>query len=267
MPQTKTNLERRCAAAHAGGGRIRTLILGGTSEARRFAARIAGDPRFDAVMSLAGRTREPLEQSLPVRIGGFGGVEGLIRYLEEERIDKVVDATHPFAAQISANAQRACAAFGIPLLALSRAPWRRVDGDRWIEVADNGAAAAALGAEPRRIFLTTGRLGLADFQQAPQHFYLIRTIDRPAEDDLPPHHHLILDRGPFAVENELSLMRAAQIDLLVTKNSGGGSTYAKIAAARALSMEVVMIAPPPRDGVEVVHDVEQAVAFLAEPSA
>lgn len=266
MPQTKTNLGQNRAAAHADGGRrMRVLVLGGTSEARRLAARIADDPRLDAVISLAGRTKEPLAQSLPARVGGFGGVEGLIRYLTRERIEKVIDATHPFAAQMSAHAQRACAALDIPLLAFSRAPWRSVEGDRWIEVADNAGAMEAFGAGARRIFLTTGRLGLADFLHAPQHFYLVRTIDRPPPEDLPPFHELILERGPFAVESELSLMRDARIDLLVTKNSGGDSTYAKIVAARALGVEVVMIAPPPRAGVELVHDVEQALAFLAEP--
>ncbi len=265
MLRIKPNLGTKRAASHASGGApIRALILGGTSEARRFAARIAGDPRFDAVISLAGRTSAPLEQSLPVRIGGFGGVEGLMRYLVEERIDKVVDATHPFAARMSSNAQQACAALDIPLIALSRAPWSPVDGDRWIEVADNMAAVAALGAQARRVFLTTGRLGLADFLQAPQHFYLVRTIDRPPPGDLPPRHALILERGPFTVESELSLMREAQIDLLVSKNSGGNSTYAKIAAARALGIGIVMIAPPLRGQVDVVHDIEQAMAFLVE---
>lgn len=257
MSQTKTKPRSDAAP-------VRALILGGTGEARRFAARLAGDPRFDAIISLAGRTAEPLEQSLPVRSGGFGGVEGLMRYLEEERIDKVVDATHPFAARISGNAQKACAALNIPLIALSRAPWTRAEGDRWIDASDNAGAVAALGGAPQRVFLTTGRLGLADFLQAPQHFYLIRTIDEPPLADLPPLHELILDRGPFTVESELSLMRDAQIDALVSKNSGGDATYAKIAAARALNMDVVMIAPPRREAVETVHDIEQALAFLAE---
>lgn len=261
MSQTKTKLRTQLhAAPHTTA--TRTLILGGTSEARRFAARIAGDSRFDAIMSLAGRTSEPLSQTLPVRVGGFGGVEGLMRYLVEERIDKVVDATHPFAARISANARDACVALSIPLIALSRAPWSRADGDRWIEVEDNAAAIAALGAASRRVFLTTGRLGLADFLQAPQHFYLIRTIDAPPSAELPPHHELILDRGPFAVESELSLMRDANIDVLVSKNSGGDATYAKIVAARVLNIDVVMIAPPRRECVETVHDIEQAIAFL-----
>jgi precorrin-6A/cobalt-precorrin-6A reductase len=265
MPQIKTNIDTKRAASHARCTDVtRALILGGSTEARHLAARIAGDPRIDAVISLAGRTSEPLAQSLPTRIGGFGGVEGLIRYLRDQRIDKVIDATHPFAARISANARQACAALGIPLLVLSRAPWAPVAGDRWIEVADNAAAIAAFGTDARRIFLTTGRLGLADFLRAPQHFYLIRTIDRPAESDLPPRHELILDRGPFTVESELSLMRDARIDLLVTKNSGGDSTYAKIAAARALQAPVVMIVPPPRGDVETVHDVERAAAFLAQ---
>ncbi|PWB81162.1 MAG: cobalt-precorrin-6A reductase [Methylocystaceae bacterium] len=269
MSQTKPNLEtKRHAAPHSSGGAAtRALILGGTGEARRFAARIAGDPRIDAIISLAGRTSEPLEQSLPARVGGFGGVQGLIHYLEDERIDKVVDATHPFAARMSSNARQACAALNIPLIALSRAPWSPLDDDRWIDAADNAAAVAALGAAPRRVFLTTGRLGLADFLLTPQHFYLIRTIDRPPPADLPPHHELILDRGPFTVESELSLMRDAHIDVIVSKNSGGGATYAKIAAARELRIEVVMIAPPRREDVETVHDIEQALAFLLERRA
>ncbi|MBI1867849.1 MAG: cobalt-precorrin-6A reductase [Methylocystis sp.] len=243
--------------------KARVLVLGGTSEARSLAARLAADRGFDATISLAGRTKAPLEQSLPVRIGGFGGVDGLTRYLVEERIDKVVDATHPFAARMSAHAAQACAAQGVPLICLSRAPWRRVDGDCWIEVENNAAAVAAIGARPRRIFLTTGRLGLADFKGAPQHFYLVRTIDAPATGDLPPCHELILARGPFTLELEIALMRQARIDLVVSKNSGGDSTYAKIAAARQLKIDVVMIAPPRRETMRIVHGVEETMAFLA----
>jgi precorrin-6A/cobalt-precorrin-6A reductase len=264
MPQTKTGLGTKHVAPHKSERRVRALILGGTGEARRLAERLAGEPSVEAVLSLAGRTSAPREQSLPTRVGGFGGVEGLMRYLVEERIDKVVDATHPFAARISANARAACAALGLPLLTLTRAPWRREEGDRWIEVADNAAAAAALGAVPRRAFLTIGRLGVADYLIAPQHHYLIRTIERPSAADLPAGCELILDRGPFTVETELSLMRAARIDALVTKNSGGDQTYAKIAAARALAIDVVMIAPPVSGEARVVHDIEAARDFLVE---
>ena len=260
--QTKTTAASPLAAPRRMAAPIRALILGGTSEARALAARIANDACVHATVSLAGRTSAPLAQSLPTRIGGFGGVEGLKRYLEEERVDRVIDATHPFAARISANAREACAALGLPLLVLTRAPWSRMEGDRWIEAADNAGAVVALGEAPRRVFLTIGRLGLADFLGAPQHYYLIRTIERPSENDLPPRNRLILERGPFTVESELSLMREAGIDVIVSKNSGGRDTYAKIEAARTLGLEVVMITPPGGGGARVVHDVETAAAFL-----
>lgn len=261
MPQTKTALAPKHVAPHKS---RRALILGGTGEARALAALLSAEPRVEAVLSLAGRTSAPREQGLPTRIGGFGGVEGLMRYLVEERVERVVDATHPFAARISANARAACASLGLPLLTLTRAPWCAEEGDRWIEAVDNAAAAAALGAAPRRVFLTIGRLGLADFLIAPQHHYLIRTIEPPAAADLPPRCELIVDRGPFTVESELSLMRAARIDALVSKNSGGDQTYAKIIAARALAIDVVMIAPPAAGDVRVVHDIEAARDFLVE---
>ena len=154
----------------------RALVLGGSSEARALATRIAADPRLAGVISLAGRTSAPLAHDLPVRVGGFGGVEGLTRYLIEERISHVVDATHPFAARISANARAACAVASVPLLVLTRPPWVSAQGDRWIDVDDNAAAVSALGAAPRRVFLAIGRQGVADFRAAPQHDY------RPAGD-------------------------------------------------------------------------------------
>lgn len=267
IKMTAAEKERHATPCVSGGMSTRVLILGGTNEARRLASRIATEPRLDAVISLAGRTQELLEQSLPVRIGGFGGVAGLIRYLVDERIDKVVDATHPFAVRMSSHAWEACAALRVPLIRLSRAPWRPAAGDQWIDVADNEAAVAALGARARRVFLTTGRLGLADFARAPQHFYLVRTIDRPSPSDLPPLHELILARGPFAFDSELALMREARIDILVSKNSGGEATYAKIAAARALAIKVVMIAPPRHERMDVVHDIEQAMALLLARAA
>lgn len=262
MPQTNTPAAPPLAAPRQKAEPIRALILGGTSEARALAARLAGDARLDAVVSLAGRTSAPLASPLPVRIGGFGGVEGLTRYLVEERIDRVIDATHPFAARISANARAACAALGLPLLVFTRAPWSPVEGDRWIEVADNAGAVAALGEAPRRAFLTIGRLGLADFLCAPQHYYLIRTIDQPSKEDLPPRYELILERGPFTVESELSLMRAAEVDIVVSKNSGGRETYAKIEAARALGLPVAMVTPPRGGEARIVHHIEAAVDFL-----
>lgn len=249
-------------ARAAPAGRLRVLLLGGTSEGRALGARIASDPRYEGVVSLAGRTSAPAAQALPTRVGGFGGVEGLMRYLAEERIDRVIDATHPFAAQMSANAREACAALGIPLLVCVREPWRAAPGDRWIEVAGNASAARALGQAPRRVFLAIGRQGVADFRAAPQHEYLLRVIEPPDAQDLPPRCDVICARGPFALEDEIALMREKRIDVVVSKNSGGALTYAKIEAARALGLSVVMIAPPAREGVAAAHDLDAAMAFL-----
>ncbi len=245
-------------------GRRRVLLLGGASEARALAARVAGEPRLDAVLSLAGRTSAPLAQPLPTRIGGFGGAAGLADYLIRERIDRVIDATHPFAARISANAREACGIAGAPLARLHRAPWTPRPGDRWTEVADTDAAVRALGESPRRVFLTIGRLGVGAFLAAPQHFYLVRSIDSPEPQHLPPRCEVILARGPFAAEEEMALMRAQRIDVLVTKNSGGPLTYAKIEAARALGLEVVIVAPPAAGDVACLENIDAALAFLTE---
>jgi precorrin-6A/cobalt-precorrin-6A reductase len=241
---------------------MRVLILGGTSEARAIAARVAELPDMDAVLSLAGRTRQPQAQPIATRIGGFGGIDGLCTYLQAEHVERVVDATHPFAARMSRHAAAACARLGIPLLSLARAPWQKEPGDDWTEVATVDAGVRALGETPRRVFLTIGRLGLTAFAGAPQHFYLIRTIDPPANLAPLPNHRLILARGPFAVEEEESLMGEAAIDVLVTKNSGGPATYAKMVAARRLGLPTIIIRPPPPPDVTVVHDIEEALRFL-----
>jgi precorrin-6A/cobalt-precorrin-6A reductase len=240
----------------------RVLILGGTREARDLGVRVARAPAIEAILSLAGRTSAPLETELPTRVGGFGGVEGLMRFLSENAIDRVLDATHPFAVQISANARAACAALGLPLAVLSRPPWRPVEDDRWIEVANNEAAAAALGLAPRRVFLTIGRLGVSAFRAASQHWHLIRSIEAPAQGDLPPQSKVILARGPFTLEDEAALMQEHRIDILVSKNSGGPLTYAKIEAARALGLPVVMVSLPSCAGVEHLQSLEEAMAFL-----
>jgi precorrin-6A/cobalt-precorrin-6A reductase len=246
---------------------LRVLVLGGTAEARALARRIGADPRLDGVVSLAGRTGEPLPQDLPARIGGFGGVEGLVRFLSDNAIDKVVDATHPFAARISANAQAACARLDLPLVAYARAPWTPVAGDRWTCVANNAEAAQALGEEPRRVFLAIGRLGVADFRAAPQHDYLLRVIDPAPPEDLPPRCETIRARGPFDLTGETALLRERRIEVLVSKNSGGPATYAKIEAARRLGIAVAMVAPPPADGAAVVRDLDAVMAFLAPGGA
>ncbi len=239
----------------------RLLLLGGTSEARALSERLARENGVDAIVSLAGRTRAPLASPLPTRVGGFGGVEGLQRYLVESRIDRVIDATHPFAERISANARVACASLGIPLAVLAREAWRRQAGDRWIEVADMAGAVAALGQSPRRVFLTIGRLSAPAFRAAPQHFYLIRSIEPPEAGELPPSAELLLARGPFSRDDETQLMREREIDVLVTKNSGGPLTYAKIEAARALALETIVVSPPSAQAEMRLENLEAALDF------
>jgi precorrin-6A/cobalt-precorrin-6A reductase len=241
---------------------MRILILGGTLQASRLAAALAERTDIDAILSYAGRTSDPRPQPIPSRIGGFGGVSGLSQYLRETEIDLLIDATHPFAARISANAFAASIGTGVPLVCFARPPWTPGAGDDWIEVADNAAVLAALGAAPRRVFLTIGRLGVADFKHGVAHHYLIRTIDPPPADDLPPDHRLILARGDFSLDDEIALMREADIDVLVTKNSGGSATYAKIAAARSLHLPVVMVTPPARPDVPTVHSLEACLEAI-----
>jgi precorrin-6A/cobalt-precorrin-6A reductase len=241
---------------------MRILILGGTTEASELAVALSCRADIAATLSYAGRTNTLKSQPIPVRVGGFGGIDGLCRYLRDERIDLLVDATHPFAERISANAAAAAAATATPVLAFSRAAWSRVTGDSWIEVADNEAALTALGASPKRVFLTIGRLGIADFRSGAPHWYLIRAIDPPPPEDLPARHQLLLARGTFSVDNETALMRTHAIDALVTKNSGGEATYAKIAAARALQIPVVMVTPPVIGDVPVVHSLAECLEWI-----
>ena len=240
----------------------RILILGGTAEARRLAAALANRPGLAVTLSLAGRTAEPIAHSVPVRRGGFGGAEGLADYLRSQRIDLLIDATHHYAAAISANATRAAELAGVTLLAIRRSPWRRLDGDNWIEVGDAAEAARALGDAPRHVFLALGRNELAPFATCPQHFYLVRSVD-PVDPPLPvPHARYITARGPFSEAADRALLEEHRIEIVVTKNSGGDATYGKIAAARALALPVVMIGRPPLPGVPSIASVEEALAWL-----
>ena len=241
---------------------MRVLILGGSSEASALAQALAGRADVAATLSLAGRTQNPAPSPLPTRVGGFGGIDGLRRYLVRENVAAVVDATHPFAAQMSRHAFAACRAQGVRLLAFSRPPWPRLPGDDWIDVADTDAAVAALGAAPRRVFLTQGRLRLGAFAAAPQHRYVLRAIDRPAEIDALRDARLILSRGPFRVEDEMALMREAGIEFLVTKNSGAAATYPKIEGARRLGVRVVMIGRPELPEVETVFVLDAALRWI-----
>jgi precorrin-6A/cobalt-precorrin-6A reductase len=243
--------------------RLRLLILGGTSEASALAQRIADEPDVAAILSLAGATANPARAPIPQRIGGFGGADGLAVYLEAQHIGAVVDATHPFASRMSANALAACRATDTPIVVFTRPPWTREPGDRWIEVATIDDAVDALGAQPRTVFLTQGRLQLAAFARAPQHRYIVRAIDRPAEINALPDFKLILNRGPFSLADEAALMRNEGVETLVTKNSGGRATYAKIEAARALGIEVVIVRRPVAPEAETLYDLDAVIAWIA----
>jgi precorrin-6A/cobalt-precorrin-6A reductase len=224
---------------------LRVLILGGSAEASALARRLAGDARFAPVLSMAGRTKSPVLPPIPHRIGGFGGVDGLAGWLGDPGADLLVCATHPFAAQMRRHALEAASRTGKPLLMIERPCWRAVEGDRWTPVADMAAAARALGETPRRVLLTVGQKDLAPFAAAPQHAYTIRSIDPPAAASLPPGAEVISARPPFAKADERRLMQERGIEVVVTKNSGGNDAAAKLAAARALGLRVVMVERPP----------------------
>jgi len=241
---------------------MRVLVLGGTFEASKLADLLAGQSGVSSMLSFAGRTKALRPPQIPYRTGGFGGVDGLEAYLEAERIDVLVDATHPFAEQISRHAALAAARAKIPLVVLSRPAWVAQPGDHWIEVADMAAAAAALGREPKRVFLTIGRLQIGAFAAAPHHFYLIRTIEPLTLPPNLPRHRVVLGRGPFAVEAEEKLLREESIDVVVTKNSGGEAAFPKLCAARHLGLPVVMVARPQQAAGPVLHDPAEAMTFL-----
>jgi len=241
---------------------MRILILGGTTEARRLAQALAGRRDLAVTLSLAGRTAAPAAQPVPFRIGGFGGAQGLADYLSEQRIDALIDATHPYAAIISGNAATAAISTGVRLLALRRPPWTAVAGDRWTEVADVAAAARALAETPRCVFLALGRKDLAPFAAAPWHHYLVRSVD-PVDPPLAvPNAIYVTGRGPFDEAADRALLEEHRIEVVVAKNSGGAATYGKIAAARGLGLPVIMPRRPVLPQVPAVERVEDAVAWL-----
>ncbi|OQD57211.1 cobalt-precorrin-6A reductase [Streptomyces phaeoluteigriseus] len=238
------------------------LVLGGTTEARELAAVLAAHPGVRVTSSLAGRVSRPGALAGDVRIGGFGGAEGLAAWLGEHGVHAVVDATHPFASGITANAATAASAAGRPLVVLRRPGWRPGPGDRWHPVGSLAEAAELLPALGRRVFLTTGRLGLAAFAHLTGPHFVVRSVE-PPEPPMPPDTELVLARGPFTVTDELALLREHRIDVLVTKDSGGAATAAKLTAARRLGLPVVVVRRPPLpDGVTVVPDVAGALERL-----
>ncbi|MFD0274872.1 cobalt-precorrin-6A reductase [Kitasatospora sp. NPDC127111] len=237
------------------------LILGGTTEARALAAALAGSP-LRVTSSLAGRVAEPRLPAGEVRIGGFGGPAGLAAWLRAEAVDAVVDATHPFAAVMSGNAALAARATGVPLLALRRPGWAPAAGDRWHPVASLEAAAAALPALGRRVFLTTGRQGIGAFAHLDGLHFLARSVD-PPEPPMPAALEVLLDRGPFTLDGERALLREHRIDVVVTKDSGGAATAPKLTAARELGLPVVVVERPPLpSGVPVAESVPAALEWL-----
>jgi precorrin-6A/cobalt-precorrin-6A reductase len=244
---------------------MRILILGGTGEARELAAELVA-AGVDMLSSLAGRVRQPRLPDGPVRVGGFGGAAGLAAFLSAERITAVIDATHPFAGTITASAAEAAAQAGVPLLILRRPEWEPAPS--WQLVADIGAAAAAVRAWPgESVFLTTGRRDLDVFAADDRHRFLVRAVD-PPDGPAPPRMTLVLDRGPYTVEGESALMHEHGVGLLVTKNSGGPMTAAKLEAARDLGVQVLMVRrPPPTAGTETVTTVAEAVRWISPGTA
>ena len=237
---------------------MRVLLLGGTAEGRALAARL--HPQTDVISSLAGRVPDPALPAGPVRIGGFGGVEGLRTWLRDNDITAVIDATHPFAATMTANAAAACAELALPHLVLSRPAWD--PGAAELVASDREAADVVAAKGYSRVFLTTGRSGSAAFRDSDA-WFLIRVVTAPQAENLPRDHELLLSRGPYRYEDEHRLMRDHRIDVVVTKNSGGELTRPKLVAAQALGVDVVMIDRPPLPaGVTVVDSVDDAVGWL-----
>ena len=242
----------------------KVLILGGTGDAVKLAAKLATIPEIEVISSLAGRTKKPAALVGQFRIGGFGGAAGLANYLQENSIDMLIDATHPCAGQITINGAIAANAVNIPHLMLVRPQWEKVSGDNWIEVESVAAAAQAIPEAVNRVFITSGRQQLEPFLQRshsyPETWYLMRSIDPP---DLElPNSKVLLDRGPFSLEQERQLLREYQIQAIVSKNSGGDATYAKIIAARELKISIIMVQRPASPEGDKVKSIEDAIAWL-----
>lgn len=242
---------------------MRVLLLGGTTEASQIgrALAVAG---IGGVYSYAGRTATPIAQSLPTRVGGFGGADGLAYYIRQERITHLIDATHPFASQVSRNAVEACAKTATPLIAFLREPWIKVPGDKWHHVAGVEEAASALPDQPARIFLAIGRQYLTPFAAQPQHFYLLRLVDAP-DTALPlPDAEIVLARGPFTVEGDLVLLRDNSITHVVARNAGGEGARAKLEAARSLGLPVIMIDRPSLPERRTAQSVDEIMRWLTQ---
>ncbi|MEX0287077.1 MAG: cobalt-precorrin-6A reductase [Paracoccaceae bacterium] len=236
------------------------LVLGGTTEATALAQRLA-ETGVQAVFSYAGRVARPKAQPLPTRTGGFGGAEGLASYIRDHQITHVVDATHPFAAQMSVNAITACHVTGTPLVALTRPPWQAQAGDHWHHVGSVAEAVEWLDQPSRRVMLAIGRMHLEAFRPQGQHFYLLRVVDPPEVPIDLPDHAVVVGVGPFTRDDDAALMRQHGIDLIVSKNAGGSAARAKIDAARDLGLEVLMIDRPALPDRGELHEIDAVLRW------
>jgi precorrin-6A/cobalt-precorrin-6A reductase len=242
------------------------LILGGTTEAYQLASLAAQIPDCRITTALAGRTQAPRIPSGDLTMGGFGGIEGLVHYLQTHEITELVDATHPFATQISNHAAIAAAHVHIPYLRLVRPAWDPVPGDRWVDVANLEAAATLVPQMGQRVFLSIGRQDLSHFINVKHVWFLMRRVDPPDPSHVYPEGVQLVQRGPFTLSNERSLLQHYGIEAVVSKNSGGDATYAKIAAARELGLPVIMVQRPPLEVHSSVTSVEAALAWLQRGS-
>ncbi|HWC82891.1 MAG TPA: cobalt-precorrin-6A reductase [Pseudonocardiaceae bacterium] len=240
----------------------RLLVLGGTGEARELAGQLAGQPGLHVVSALAGRTEAPRLPEGEVRIGGFGGAEGLAGFLRADRIDVVLDATHPFAARITASALAAARELDLPIAVLRRPGWPAGPGDHWHRVGSLSAAAEALPSLGERVFLSVGRQGIGAFAGLAGHWFLARCV-HPPHPPVPERLDLLLDRGPYTVDGELELLRRNEVQVLVSRDSGGGQTSAKLVAARELGLPVVLIdRPDPPEDVPILPTIDAVLDWL-----
>lgn len=243
---------------------MKILILGGTTEAVSLAKECETIEGMEFITSLAGRTTKSAPLNTTTRIGGFGGVTGLAAYLKDNKIDALIDATHPFAAQISFNAHKAAQDCKVPHILLTRPQWKPAQGDRWIEVDTISSAAIKIPDVAQRIFLTIGRQELNSFSHLKQNWFLMRMIDPPQSDVEIPPGELLLEKGPFSLEHEIDILEKYKIQAIVSKNSGGYATEAKIVAARMLQLPVIMVKRPNSPKCYKVEDIESVLLWLKQ---
>jgi len=242
---------------------MKILILGGTAEAAALADQLSGETRHEVMTSLAGRTRAPRAVAGGLRVGGFGGAAAMADYLRDQKFEALIDATHPFAVQISANAASACAAAEVARLQLCRPAWQPTSGDTWIEVADGPAAAAAIKAgEFSRVFLATGRQELPAFAAMSGVHFLVRLVDPPDQPLALDDYDVVTGRGPFVEAEESELLKVENIDVIVAKNAGGAGSWPKMAAARTLGLPIIMIRRAALPDGNYVEDVEAVLRWV-----